>query len=119
MWFDHTRQPGDHRWVESFIEARRAEEVPRVNHKVDEPEAQERFGRDVAPRAWNWLFRWCGGEGLGLVSPRFGHRGDRVVSELVVCEHVPGLFTTDAGKQERSEAVSHHDVLDQVTHRHL
>jgi len=68
MWFDHTRQPGDHRWVKSFIEARRAEEVPRVNHKVDKPEAQESFGRDVAVRAWNWLFRWCGGECLGLMS---------------------------------------------------
>jgi hypothetical protein len=68
MWFDHTRQPGDHRWVKSFIEARRTEEVPRVDHKVDEPEAQECLGRESAVRAWNWLFRWCGSEGLGLVS---------------------------------------------------
>lgn len=29
------------------------------------------------------------------------------------------VLATDARKQERGDAVSHHDVLDQVTHRNL
>ena len=98
VWLDQLRQPDHHRQIESLFQARRAEQVPRVDHEINKPEAQERRGRDITVRSRNRLPRGCGCEGKGLAPGRLGHRGHRghrIVSELISCEHLPGLDTAN------------------------
>jgi hypothetical protein len=54
--------------VEGFVQPCRTEQVPGVHHQVDQPEPQERLGRDVTSRTRDQLARRCVGEGLSLLS---------------------------------------------------
>ena len=119
VWLDQLRQPDHHRQVKSLVQARRAKQVPRVDHEINKPEAQERLGRDITVRPRNRLPRGCGCEGQGLEPGRLDHRTHRIVSELIGCEHLPGLDTANPGQQQRRKTVPDHHMLDQRTHRNV
>jgi hypothetical protein len=116
---DLTQHCDHDRGFKRLIEACAAEEVPRVNHEIDQSEAQERGRRDVAAAMGDEPLGWYGGEGHCLPSCRLNHRGERIVSELITTQLGPSRVAVNACEEERREAVPDHNVLNQLAHRDL
>lgn len=119
MRLDRRHEIDDYLLIKGLVEPRGPEQVPRVDHQINEAETQERLGRDVPSGPGNGLPGRCRGERLRLASCRVDNGGDWIVAELVTGEQVPSLIAINAGQQQRREAVADHDVLDQLTYREL
>ena len=116
MGLDQAQQSDDNRRIKSLVEVCCAEQVPRVDHEVDEPKPQECGGGDVAVRMGNGLLRRGGGERLGLESGRLNHSGDWIIPELITAQHGPSFVSTNACQQERREPIADHNVLNQLAY---
>ena len=119
MRLDHRHEIDDNSRIKGLVEPRGTEQVPRVDHQVNETERQERSGGDVASGARNGLSRRRRGERLRLASCRLDHGSDWIIPELIIGEHVPSLIAINACQQQRGEAVADHDVLHQLAYREL
>ena len=79
MGLDQTQQIDDNRRIKSLVEVCCAEQVPRVDHEVDEPKPQECGGGDVSLGALNGLLRRGGGERVRLALCGLNHSGDWII----------------------------------------
>jgi hypothetical protein len=114
---DELHQGGDDLWIKGLVEARGTEQIPGVDDEIDETQALEGRGGDLALRACNGLPGRCRGERVGLAPRRLDHGGNRIVAQLIAGEHAARRVAFDAGQQQGGEAVAHHHVLDQLAHR--
>lgn len=105
MRLDHPDQIDNNSLIKDLVEPCGTEEVPRVDHQVNETEPQERSGGDAAFGARNRLPLRRRGERLRLASCRLNHGSDWIIPKLITCEDVPSLIAIDACQQQRGEAL--------------
>jgi hypothetical protein len=68
MRVDHVQEVGDDSQIKRLLQVGGAQEVPRMNHQINEAEPWEGIGRDLTARTCNGLFRCGRGERIPLTS---------------------------------------------------
>jgi hypothetical protein len=116
---DQRHDTDDSSRIKRVVELRGTQEVPRMDHQVNETKPQVRSSGNVAGWTRNGLAGRRRGERLSLTTCRIDHGSDRIISELITSEHVPSLIAVNACQQQRGEAIPIYDVLNQLAHRDL
>jgi hypothetical protein len=119
MGLDQLHEIGNNARIKGLLQPCTTQQIPGMDHQVNETEPQERVSRDVPHQARHELPRSCLGERLLLLSRGIDHRGDWIVAELIARDTRSRLVTINARQQQRSEAVPNHDVLNQLSYRDL
>ncbi|KQY62536.1 hypothetical protein ASD66_12995 [Nocardioides sp. Root151] len=117
MRLDRLQHADNNLRIKGVVEIRGTQEVPRVDHQVDETESHVGSDGNVAVRARDLLPGRCREERLCLAQCGLTHVGDWIISDLGTSEHGLGLVAVNACEQQCGEAVPHHHVLNQLAYR--
>jgi len=114
---DERHQPPNNSRIKGLLKPRGTQQVPCVDHQVNETKPQERRGGDVALRAGDRLpGRRCG-ERLCLAACRLDHGSYWITAKLITLDQASRLIAINDGQQQRGEAVAHHNMLNQLAYR--